>query len=121
LFGYLVVAVAAAVVGWAVYRLVLRFGPGEPMPAMGPSAAAGIPSDVEEWRGGENQGVDERSEIPVDGAYVPIAPSTPSWQSRAAGLMGLVISVVVAAVTLAFALYSVGHLIARLMSSAASG
>jgi hypothetical protein len=119
--GYIFVAVVAGAVGWGVYRLVLRYGPGDPTPMAETMDAA--PSDVDEWRGGSERPIEqaEPSTVPVDGAYLPVAPSAPSWQSRAAGLMGLVISVIVAAVTLAFVVYSAGHLIAKLMSHAASG
>jgi hypothetical protein len=121
LLGYVFVAVVAGAVGWAVYRLVMRFGPGE----LTPMTAPGVPgpsSDADEWRGvGDRRDRPDQAQLPVDGSYIPVGTSSPSWHSRLAGLMGLVISVVVAAVTLAFALYSIGHLIARLMSHAAGG
>lgn len=121
MLGYVLVAAIAAAVGWAVYLLVMRFGPGEPTPATAPGMPP-LGSDADEWRGGgDRQEPREQASVPVEGSYIPVGTSSPSWHSRAAGLMGLVISVVVAAAALALALYSIGHLIARLMSHAASG
>jgi hypothetical protein len=55
-----------------------------------------------------------------DGVYVPIGSDRRSWQTRAAGVLGLVIAITLAAALLAFALYQAGSIIADLLSKAAS-
>jgi hypothetical protein len=55
-----------------------------------------------------------------DGTYVPVASDRRSWQTRAAGALGLLIAITLAAALLAFALYQAGSAIADLLSKAAS-
>lgn len=123
--GTLVVLALATAVGVLVYRLTA--GDEEPAAGtFGPDAGA----DVAEWRGRDAEAasssggaargtateVEPRPTVPE--GYIPVAPGGPSWNSRLGGLMGLVIAVVAGAITLALALYALGELIARLVSSA---
>ena len=57
---------------------------------------------------------------PDDRAYVPVGSDSRSWQTRAAGALGLLIAITLAAALLAFALYQAGSTIANLLSKAAS-
>ena len=113
----MVLAVAAAV-GVLVYRLTA----GDGRPAGDADASVpGAGADVSEWSGGEAETAgsgagDARSAVPE--GYIPVAPGAPSWHSRLGGLMGLVIAVGAGAIALALALYAIGELIARLVSSA---
>jgi hypothetical protein len=107
MLGYIMVLLIAAVVGIAVYLMVLRLGVDS-----GPPAEVGAPSDVGEWR--------ETAPPPPaqpEGSFVPVAPSSPSWHSRVGGVMGLVIAVTVAALGIAFGLYLAGHMVAHLVHS----
>ncbi len=102
MLSYIMVLLIAAVVGIAVYLVVIRLGSG-----------SAPPTDVGEWR--------EAAPPPPPaqgGSYVPVAPSSPSWHSRVGGVMGLVIAVTVAALGIAFGLYLVGHMLAHLLHSA---
>ena len=57
----------------------------------------------------------------VDGAvYVPVGSDRRSWQTRTVGVLGLLIAITLAAALLAFSLYQVGSVIAKLLSKAAS-
>jgi hypothetical protein len=114
----ILVLLIACAVGTFVYWLTLRLGLGH---------APEVPGDVQEWQGTQS-GPEPMSSIPVEaydapqsppgGAYLPVTPGRPSWQSRMGGLMGLVIAVILAAGAGAFALYAVGHLIGQLLRSA---
>jgi hypothetical protein len=49
-------------------------------------------------------------------AYVPLAPGDRSWQTRALGLLGIVVVVPLAALVLALSLYQVGHVIMHIFA-----
>ena len=51
---------------------------------------------------------------------MPIGVDRRSWQTRTVGVLGLLISVTLAAALLAFSLYQCGSLIARLINDYAS-
>ncbi len=109
---YLLVLLVAGGVGYGVYWLALRWGPGaEPV----------VPADVGEWDGSEAPPDPMREEPAPRGAYVPIAAGPLSWQSRLSGILGLAVAVAVAAIGSAFALYAAGQLIARMLRSSAAG
>jgi hypothetical protein len=99
--GYLLVFMVALAVGAAVFVLSVReapetdggFGRDSTLP---PPPAAGT-------------------------TYVPVTTSAPDWQTRLQGLLGLAISVALAALGLAVAVYAVGSAIAHAVSSTASG
>ncbi len=122
MLGTILVLLIAGAVGVGVYVLTLR---------LGVRREPEIPADVKEWQGGQPE-VDPmtsamiepdetRAGLPGMGAYLPVTASRPSWQSRIGGLMGLVIAVIVAAAAAAFGIYSLGHLVGRLLQHAASG
>ena len=116
LLGTVVVLVVAAAVGVLVYRLTA--GDGRPADDQD-QALPGTGADVSEWRGETDTASDgggDASTVPE--GYIPVAPGAPSWHSRLGGLMGLVIAVGAGAIALALALYAIGELIARLVSSA---
>jgi hypothetical protein len=128
--GTLVVLALATAVGVLVYRLTAGTdGPTGGRGAAGPDADA----DVAEWRGrdtdplpgagvsggGASTDVEPRQAVPE--GYIPVAPGGPSWNSRLGGLMGLVIAIGAGAIALALALYALGELVARLVSSAGNG
>ena len=119
MLSYVLVLLIAGGVGWSVYWLTMRYAE-----AHQPE----VPEDVREWTetsaSAEDGGFTPESDgpmFPSGGAYVPVTQSRPSWQSRLSGLLGLAIAVTVAAISSAVALYSLGHLIARLLQSASSG
>jgi len=109
MLGYLVVLLIAGGVGWAVYWLTLRWG-SRPGPA--------VPPDVVEW---SDATPPAPPDAPLGGAYLSGTATRPSWQTRLSGVLGLAIAVAVAAVGSAFALYTVGRLIARMLQSGAGG
>jgi hypothetical protein len=49
-------------------------------------------------------------------AYVPLEPGHRSWQTRALGLLGIVVFVPLAALVLALSLYQVGHVIMQIFA-----
>jgi len=108
MLGYVAVLLIAALVGVAVYLVVLRLG-----------VRGGPPADVGEWEGGAG-GSSAAPPAMQPGSYVPVTPSEPSWHSRMGGVMGLVIAVTIAALGIAFALYLVGHALVHLIHSAGS-
>lgn len=108
MLGYVLVVVIAIAAGCGVYFVALQVG-APPRPTR----------DVDEWKGSGTSRA-EPEEIQTESGYAPVAPpDLPSWHDRLNGTVGLVVAVSVAAVTLAIAIYQVGHLIARLMSQAA--
>jgi hypothetical protein len=111
MLGYALVLLIAGGVGWGVYWLTLRWGI---------RTEPAVPADVGEWKG-TDPSPDPFVEAPPGGAYLPVAAGQPSWQSRLSGVLGLVIAVAVAAVGSAFALYTVGRLIARMLQASATG
>ena len=119
MLSYVLVLLIAGGVGWSVYWLTMRYAE-----AHQPE----VPEDVREWTetsaSADDGGFAPESEgpmFPPGGAYVPVTQSRPYWQSRLSGLLGLAIAVTVAAISSAVALYSLGHLVARLLQSASSG
>jgi hypothetical protein len=111
MLGYLLVLVIAGAVGFGVYTIAMQVG-APPRPTR----------DVDEWKGtrASRSEPEEPQEIQTETGYAPVAPpDLPSWHSRLNGTVGLVLAVSLAAVTLAIAIYQVGHFIARLMSQAA--
>lgn len=111
MLGYLLVLLVAGGVGYAVYWLTLRWGVRiEPE----------VPADVGEWKGTDRPPEPFLRDEQPD-AYLPVSAGRLSWQSRLSGVLGLAIAVAVAAVGSAFALYAVGHLIARMLQSSAAG
>ena len=109
MLGYVLVLVIAVAAGFGVYTIAMQVG-APPRPTR----------DAEEWKG-TRASRSEPEEVPAESGYAPVAPpDVPSWHSRLNGTVGLVLAVSLAAVTLAIAMYQVGHLIAHLMSKAAS-
>lgn len=105
--GYLLVFVVALLVGIGVFFATLRGAPalvgfGEPPP------------------GGQGQAMPDSGSGPGPG-YVPVSAESHDWQARMTGVLGLVVSVTVAAIALAISLYAFGALIARLLGSAGGG
>jgi hypothetical protein len=94
---YLLVFVVAFAVGAAVYVSTVRAGAGRPDGGFG--------------EGAEVAGAASREQ---GGPYLPVAADGPDWQSRITGVLGLVISVVVAGVALAVSIYALGALIGKL-------
>src|SRR5262245_59003337 len=106
-FGYIFLAALAA--GLVVFWLTLRASPEEP---------AAAPADGDGF-------LPPKPPAPgttpaADGIYVPIVGDRRSWQTRVAGLLGLVILVSLAAAGLAFGLYQAGSWLARLLADYAS-
>ena len=112
MLGYVLVVVIAVAAGCGVYAVAMQVGAPPPRSR-----------DVDEWKGTGRPVAEpaEPEDMGAEPGYAPVAPpDIPSWHSRLNGTMGLVLAVSLAAVTLAIALYQVGHLIARLMSQAAN-
>lgn len=108
MLGYLLVGLIAIAAGCGVYALAMQMGAPPPRGR-----------DVDDWKGSGSRPT-EMEDAPVQPGYAPVAPpESRSWHSRLNGTLGLVLAVSLAAVTLAIAIYQVGHLIARLMSQAA--
>ena len=109
MLGYVLVLVIAVAAGFGVYTIAMQVG-APPRPTR----------DAEEWKG-TRVSRSEPEEAPAESGYAPVAPpDVPSWHDRLNGTVGLVLAVSLAAVALAIAMYQVGHLIAHLMSKAAS-
>lgn len=112
MLGYLLVLLIAGAVGWGVYWLTLRWGVrNQPT----------VPADVGEWKSADPGPEPFMTAAPPGGAYLPVATGQPSWQTRLSGVLGLAIAVAVAAIGSAFALYTVGRLIAQMLKSSAAG
>lgn len=120
--GYVIVLLLAALAGGLVYWASMRY-------AGGARAADNDGSSMQ----GEDDADEGRETRPADGAdtggpptptpgtaYIPVVPTRGSWQSRLGGVMGLVIAIVIAAVTAAFVLYQAGHIITKLLTDAAN-
>jgi hypothetical protein len=115
---YVTVFFVAVLAGAAAYWLTLRAGGTEPayaspdgdgfMPPLPLGASSAIPAEATG---------DVRADDPV---YVPITPDRRTWQTRAIGVLGLLIAITLAAALLAFALYQTGAMLAHLMNSYAS-
>lgn len=109
MLGYVLVVVIAVGAGFGVYFVAMQVG-APPRPTR----------DVDEWKGTGTPRPEPPEEIATESGYAPVAPpDVPSWHSRLNGTVGLVLAISLAAVTLAIAIYQVGHLVARLMSQAA--
>ena len=121
MLSYIMVLLVAVVVGLAVYVLVLRLGMQRPPTDVGEAAAPSTTQFAPQSETRPETGSQTRPErrMAPEGAYVPVSPASPSWHSRLGGVMGLVIAVTGAALGIAAGLYLVGHLVARLLHSAA--
>lgn len=110
MLGYVLVVLIAIAAGYGVYVLAMQMGAPPPRTR-----------DVEDWKGTQPRATEtEPEDAAIQPGYAPVAPpDTPSWHSRLNGTLGLVVAVSIAAVTLAIAIYQVGHLISRMLSQAA--
>jgi hypothetical protein len=94
--GYLLVLLVAAAVGAAAFRATLR-------QSSAPTAAA-------RHRASQPVGV------PVPGpTYVPVTSVRATWESRLTGALGLMIAIIVGAVSLALGAYLVVSFLVRLI------
>ena len=101
--GYLLVFLVALATGALVFWLTLRAGR----------------SETRNTDDGDGF-LPEPTVYASDGLYVPVGTDRRSWQTRTVGALGLLIAITLAAALLAFSLYEVGSVIARLLSKAAS-
>jgi hypothetical protein len=102
---YVLVFLAALLVGAVVYYLSVRVEQQRPLAAAepGPEPAAAPPP------------------APPPGAiYVPLAPATTTWEHRVTGMLGLLVTVALAGALLAFVVYAGGSMLFRAISDAAS-
>jgi hypothetical protein len=109
--GYLIVFVISLAVAGAVFYVTLRG-----IPLVGASGWS--------WPSarGDRAAADEGPPEPAPGmSYVPVAEERHDWQARMTGVLGLLVSVAVAAIALAVSLYAVGALIARLFAGDGTG
>ena len=119
--GYVIVLLLAALAGGLVYWASMRYAGGA-----GAADDDGSSMPVEDAdEGRETRAADGADTggppTPTPGtAYIPVVPTRGSWQSRLGGVMGLVIAIVIAAVTAAFVLYQAGHIITKLLTDAAN-
>jgi hypothetical protein len=102
--GYLIVFFVSVTVGVAVFFTALRgTGATGSFEHTSAAAAGGPPPD------------------PGPGmSYVPVQESRHDWQARLTGVLGLLVSVAVAGITLAISLYAIGMLIGKLFGGVAS-
>ena len=104
---YVMVLFAALVSGALVFWLTLRAGRSD--------------EDGGNGRGGSLPDLSSGAPYPGDAdVYVPVGSDQPSWQTRVIGVLGLLIAITLAAAVLAFSLYQVGSVLAKLLSKAAS-
>jgi len=104
---YVMVFFAALASGALVFWLTLRAGTSD---ASGTADGDGFLPDLSP---------DPR--YTADGAvYVPVGSDQRSWQTRTVGILGLLIAITLAAALLAFSLYQVGSVLAKLLNKAAS-
>jgi hypothetical protein len=103
---YVIVLLAALAAGVLAYWLTLR----------SPGTEPAVPNDGDGFLPRAQSTAASPVAVPGDGAYLPLGPDRRSWQTRVAGLLGLVIAVTLAAALLAFSLYQTGSLIARLVA-----
>ena len=120
---YVIVLIAALVSGALVYWLTLRAGWAEPA-AMSADAGSGFyPEALPEApmeEGGYRYATSFATSVADGRTYVPVGVDRRSWQTRAVGVLGLLIAITLAAALLAFSLYQGGSLVARLISNYAS-
>jgi hypothetical protein len=105
---YLLVFLAALLVGAIVYWLTLR-----------QEASQAAPPDEGEWAGA----ADEAPPPPVTTSstvYIPLMPASRTWETRVSGLVGIVVLVTLSAAALAFALYLGGSFVVELFGNAAT-
>jgi hypothetical protein len=120
--GYVIVLLLAALAGGLVYWTSMRYSGGVGAP-QGDGSSIRDDDGVDEGRESRpaNGADTEGPPAPAPGtAYIPVVPTRGSWQSRLGGVMGLVIAIVIAAVTTAFVLYQAGHIITKLLTDAAN-
>lgn len=116
----LVLAIAVGV-GVLVYRLTAA----DDRDAGAPEPSTAGSDEERTWTGEERRasttgGASARSLEAPEG-YIPVSSGDPSWHARLGGVMGLVIAVAVGAIALAFSLWALGSLVARLFSNAGGG
>jgi hypothetical protein len=114
--GLVIVFAIAVAVGVIVFRLT---GGGVP---------ASQPDDVMPWAGGEvaeRRAPEARAPSAASSTRIQVSPETEipvvtarrSWHSRLNGALGLVVLIGIGAVAIAFGLYGIGMLIARILSA----
>jgi len=119
--GYVIVLLLAALAGALVYWASLRFAGDAGVSDGSDEAPFEDQPDGDAPRSETaNGGTDAPPAASAGTAYIPVTESRGSWQGRLGGFMGLVIAVVVAAVTAALVLYEAGHIISKLLSGAAN-
>ena len=102
--GLIIVLAIAVAVGVMTFRLT----------------GGGTVSDDRAETGVPSTGPSERIQVSPDTA-IPVVTARRSWHSRLNGALGLVIVIGVGAVAIAFTLYGIGMLIARILSSEPTG
>jgi hypothetical protein len=106
---YLLVFLAALLVGAIVYWMTLR------QEGRGPAA----PADEGDW----DTTAEEAPPAPVSTSstvYVPLLPASRTWETRVTGIVGIVVLVTLSAATLAFVLYLGGSFVVDLFGDAAT-
>jgi hypothetical protein len=119
---YLLVFLVSLFAGGAVYVLTLRTTPRESSVGFGfaPGALrrrhgrAPIPAPSEP----DAQAIDPASLEPpgVGFTYLKVSTTSPTWQERVQGLLGVVILVIASSALLAASVYEVGHLVNSTLS-----
>src|SRR5437867_7693465 len=104
---YVLVVLVAAAVGAAAFRATLRQGAA---PTAAAGAASAQPIGVPVPGPGHGQGHGQTQ------TYVPVTNIRASWESRLTGALGLVIAIVVGAVSLALATYLGFSFLAKLIN-----
>jgi hypothetical protein len=122
--GYVLVLIFAAAAGVGVYFLTMRVsrvdggvveegftGPAPEAGRVAPGSGAGRPASAAGQAGS--------GRLALDGGYMDLAPGRRSWQTRAVGVMGLVVLVSLTALAIGLLVFLGGSAIARLLSDAA--
>ena len=108
---YLLVFLAALLVGAIVYWVTLRQEAREPMAAS---------PDEEEWTATGETPAPPAPVSTSSAIYVPVLPASRSWETRVAGLVGILVLVTLSAAALAFVLYLGGSIVVDLFGDAAT-
>lgn len=101
---YVLVFLAALLVGAVVYYLSVRVDVRRPDAAPEPEPASAAPPPP----------------APPGAIYVPLSPATTTWEHRVTGLLGLLVTVALAGALLAFVAYAGASMLFRAISEAAS-
>ena len=117
---YVIVFLVALLAGASVYWLTLRAGRAEPIDAAIEGGGGGFLPDPPDTSGGYSYASSYAASLQERRTYVPVGADRRSWQTRAVGVLGLLIAVTLAAALLAFSLYQVGSLVAKLVNDYAS-